>query len=261
MERINNKLKVAIDIDEILRSKWLQFDKYYVEEFGEDNVPQEEPYCFNYFKHYKWKNTVEKVKYLKEPEDTPETINPLDYQVDESGDSLADGVLFDKEEKVVLSAKEVYNRFMYEDYCFEIHGAAPVMYKNVDLILNNFYRKYNNEVEFYITSKENSLTIPHTLFFLSKIACKIKNYKFVETNDELWDNIDVLITTSPEAITLKPENKTLIKLNRPYNKDIGDDITFDLGVENPLHIADILDNKEFENFIGYVETDSNGKSK
>jgi len=258
---MNKKIAVAIDIDEILRSKWLQFDKYYVEEFGEDGVPQENPYCFDYFSCYTWKDTVERIKYLKEPEETPETINPLDYQVDDDGESLADGVLFNREEKTNLTAKDVYNRFMFEDYCFEIHGAAPVIYKNVDLILNNFYRKYNDQAEFYITSKENSFTIPHTLFFLSKVACKIKNYKFVERDDELWNNIDVLITTSPEAIKNKPENKVLIKLNRPYNKECGDNDTFDLGIENPLHIADVLDNENFEKLIGYKKPQNDNDSE
>ena len=43
---------VGIDIDEILRAKWLQFDKYYVEEFGLDGVPKEQEYVYDFFNNF-----------------------------------------------------------------------------------------------------------------------------------------------------------------------------------------------------------------
>jgi len=246
-----NKFRVGIDIDEILRSKWLQFDKYYVEEFGEEGTPKTEPYCFDFFGNYEWNDVVEKVKYLREPNETPETINLLDYQVDENGECLADGVLFDKEEKSKLTAKEVYNRFMFEDYCFEIYGAAPVMYRNVDLVLNQFYKKYSKFIDITISSIENPFSIPHTLFFLSKCVCRVDSYKFVGDASEYWEHFDIMITTNPDVVQTKPEGKTVVLLERPYNKNL-EDKGFDLGVEKPLHIADVLDNANFENLIGYI---------
>ena len=54
------KIKVGISIDEILRAKWLQFDRYYVQEFGEDGVP-DNPYVYDFFNNYKFNDIVEKI--------------------------------------------------------------------------------------------------------------------------------------------------------------------------------------------------------
>lgn len=241
-----SKIRIGIDINEILRARWLQFDRYYAQEFGEDGIPEKQPYVYDFFNNYNFKETVETIKELKEPEDTPEDINPLDYQVKEGEEAPADFVLFKKEEKIKLSAKEVYNRFMYEDYLFEIHGAAPMMYRNMDVHLNEFYSKYNNTAEFTLFSVENIFSIPPTLFFLSKISCRFKNICFVDKAVDMWKNVDVLLTTDPEILKLgAPWFKKLIKLKRPYNENIKS------GNLEVLQIADLINNKSFEKIIKY----------
>lgn len=243
------KLVVGIDINEILRAKWLQFDRFYVQEFGEEGVPKEQPYVYDLFKHYKWEETIEIVKELKEPEDMPEDINPLDYQINEKldGEAPADAFLFKKPEEIKLSPKEVYNRFMYEDFVFEIHGSAPVMYKGMDLHLKNFYEKYKDSVEFVIFSEENQLSIPSTLFFLSKMTCRFSNYRFVKDKQEIWNIVDVVITTDPELLdSLNRAGHKVIKLKRPYNEKC-----IDGSMESVLQIADLIDNPEFEKIIKY----------
>jgi len=242
-----SKKKIGIEVDEIFRAKWLQFDRFYAQEYGEDSLPEEEvPYVFDLFKDYLWKDTVETIKEMREPEDTPEDINPLDYQLDENGEAPADFMLFKSEEKNMLSAKEVFNRFMYEDYLFEINGAAPIMYKGMDLHVNNFLQKYEKTVDFTVMSVENRFSIPPTLFFLSKMSCRFKNYKFLENALDMWKDVDILITTNPEILKLgTPWGKKLIKLSRPYNKDIK------AGSIEVLQIADLIDNKKFEKIIKY----------
>jgi hypothetical protein len=240
-----SKIKVGIDINEILRAKWLQFDKYYVQEFGEEGVPKEQ-YVYDFFKHYQFKEITETIKELKEPEDTPENINPLDYQIKENNEAPADFLLFKKEENFKLSAKEVYNRFMYEDYLFEIHGAAPMMYRNMDVHINEFYSKYENNTSFTLFSVENKFSIPPTLFFLSKISCRFKNICFIDNSIDMWKGVDVLITTDPEILKLgEPWGKKLIKLKRPYNKNIKS------GSLEVLQIADLINNELFEKIIKY----------
>jgi len=95
-----SKLKVGIVVDEILRAKWLQFDRFYAQEFGEEGIPKEQPYVYDFFNSYKWKDTEETIKEMREPEDTPKDINPLDYQVDEKGEAPADFMLFKKKKKL-----------------------------------------------------------------------------------------------------------------------------------------------------------------
>ena len=240
------KIKVGIDINEILRAKWLQFDRFYVQEFGEDGVPKEQPYQYDFFKTYQWNETHEIQKELKEPEEMPEDINPLDYALDDKGEAPADTFLFKKGEKKVLSPKEVYNRFMYEDYCFEIHASAPIMYKGMDLHVNNFYLKYGNTADFTLFSVENRFSIPPTLFFLSKMTSRFKNYQFVDKPLDMWNDIDVLITTDPEILMLgAPWGKKLIKLKRPYNENIP------MGSIEVLQLADLIDDEKFEKIIKY----------
>jgi hypothetical protein len=242
-----SKVTVGIDINEVFRAKWLQFDRFFVQEFGEESVPKDQPYVFDLFKGYPWKDSVETIKELKEPDEMPEDINPLDYQIDEkTGEANADVFLFKKNETVNISAREAYNRFMYEDYVFEIHASSPMMYKGMDLHVKNFYLKYQNAVDFSILSVENQFSIPPTLFFLSKMTCRFENYRFVEKGIDMWKHVDVLITTDPEILQLgAPWGKKLIKLTRPYNENIKS------GSLEVLQVADLIDNKEFEKIIKY----------
>lgn len=246
------KVKIAIDIDEVLRAKWIQFDRYYVEEFGEEGVPDEEdghPYTQDFFNKYKWKDIKETIKYLKDPEKTPETINPLDYQVDENNEANADVALFKPAETEELTAEEVYNRFMYQDYVLELHGTAPVMYKGMEVDFDKFFKKFKDRVEFVIISKENVFTIPPTLFFLSKMMCRFSDYRFVKSFNDYWfDDIDIIITTNPEVISCKPKNKKHIKPKRPYNIE-----TNSGEFEDILQIKDLTDNIKFENLLEKIE--------
>jgi len=243
------KLKVGIDINEVLRARWLQFDRFYAQEFGEEGIPKEtkDAYCYDFFKTYQWKDTVEIVKELKEPEDMPDNINPIHYQVDEEkGVADADSFLFKKPIEIKLSAKEVYNKFMYEDYCFEIHGTAPVMYKGMDLHVKNFVLKYDKVVDFVVLSVENFFTIPPTLFFLSKMTSRFKEYKFVDDSLEMWKYSDILITADPELLKIgEPWGKKLIKVKRPFNENIK------AGSMEILQVNDLIENPDFEKIIKY----------
>ena len=247
----NKKLVVGIDINEILRARWLQFDKFYAQEYGEEGIPNTEPYVYDFFKYYKWEDSIEIDKELKEPDDLPEDINPLDYQIDNTtGEAPADFLLFKKPEETHLTAKEVYNRFMYENFVFEIHGSAPVMYRGIDLHLKNFYEKYKDTVDFIILSKENQLSIPSTLFFLSKMTCRFKNYRFVENNNEMWNDINILITTDPELLDgIINDNNKIIKLKRPYNENC-----YNGDITPVLQLNDLLNNNEFEKIINYIKS-------
>lgn len=242
-----SKVRVGIVIDEILRAKWLQMDRFFVSEFGEEGTPEKQPYVYDFFKYYPWKDTEEIIKEMREPEETPENVNPIDYQVDEkTGEAPVDFLLFKKEEKIKKTAREVYNRFMYEDYLFEIHGAASMMYKGMDLHVNNFLLKYADSANFTVMNVENRFSIPPTLFFLSKISCRFTNYKFVDKAIDMWKDIDVLITTDPEILKMgSPWGKKIIKLKRPYNENIY------AGSLEVLQIADLINNKYFEKIIKY----------
>jgi hypothetical protein len=254
----NKKMVVGIEIDEILRSKWVQFDRYFVDEFGEELAPEDNPYCHEseFFEKYTWREKIEKTQELKEPEDMPENINPLDYITDETGKAEADYVIHKPEQRVTLTPREVYKRFLYEDFVFELFGSAPLMYRGMDLDVAEFIKKYSEDVEFVILSKENWFTTPPTLFFLSKIGTRFKSFRFVDEYDEMWKYVDVLITTNPVLVSNKPEEKKLIKLKRPYNTEVNDGlISGDI-----FHIKDLINNEDFERIINYTKKEDNGEN-
>lgn len=247
---MNKKLTIGIDVNEILRARWLQFDRFYDQEFGggKDETPSK--YVYDFFKEYPWSDKIEVTRDLKEPEDMPADINPLEYQpsAELGGEAPADIFLFKAAEEKHLTAKEVYNRFMFEDFMFEIHGSAPMMYKNMDLEVNQFYFKYKDFVDFIVVSKENQFTVPSTMFFLSKIRSRFTNYRFSETNEELLNGLDAIITTDPEILDGFKDTKNMIKLLRPYNEKSYN------GVITPvLQINDLNGNEEFEKIINYVK--------
>ena len=254
---MKKKKVIGIDIKEILRARGLQFDRYYAEEYGEEGIPKM-PYVANFFDEYVWEDFEEKMEVLID--EAPEDISELDYIKDDGQEkSDAETILF-RTELVQMTAREVYNKFMYETFCYEIFGSAPKMYKQVDYDLDLFYKKFMKQFDFVLVSKENWFSIPPTLFFLSKITSRIKKYVFAETNDEIWNEVDFLITTDPELLN-SPRNKYSIKLNRPFNEDLKGDYEV-------INFIDLIKDKEFIEMIGYepeaevvIKQESNGESK
>lgn len=235
------KTRLGIDINEVLRNRWMQYDRYYVQEFGEEGVPQDKnPYVYDFFKEYKWQDTTEVNKVITEHTlDELEKMNlkPEFYQVDEvTGKAPVDDFAFRKEE-INLTAKEMYDRFMYEDFNFEIFGNSTQMYRNMDVDFDMFYQAIKDNFDVIILSKECRASIPPTLYFLSNMMSRVKKYVFAETNEEVWDNVDVLITSDPELLTNVPLNKYVIKVDRPYNHDIPSQFTI-------IHLIELLKKNE-----------------
>jgi hypothetical protein len=238
----NKKLRVGIDINEILRCRWLSFDRYYAQEFGEEGAPEGNPYSYDLFNSYKFEDISKEENFLNE--ELPD-LSAKYYQVDpETGKADIDFLAFRKQ-TINLTAREVFNKFMYEDFLLEIHALAPVMYKGMENDIQKFYQKYSNFVEFIIVSKENGYTIPPTLFFLSKVMFRAKKILFPTTNKELWKNVDILVTTDPELLDSVPLSKKVIKTERPYNIDSKK------GFINIKQLNDLNGNKDFEKLIKY----------
>ena len=78
----------------------------------------------------------------------------------------------------------------------------------------------------FVSPKEYGLSIGNTYFFLSKIGTKIREVYFPTDSLTVWDKCDILITANPELLELKPEGKTSIKIKTEYNNESGADYTF-----------------------------------
>jgi hypothetical protein len=214
-----SKPKLGIDIDEILRSKWAAFDRYYVEEFGEEGVT--EPFdTYDLRNHYKFVDTVETQEFLNDEfleDEKMQKISPKEYLVDEATGRAAVDAIALRKESVSYTADEMFEKFLYTDYCYDIHGSAPKLYMNADVDLNVFLKLYAEyfDVFFYVKTKKQA--IPSTLFFLSKMRIEVKNILFAYTDEEIWNKLDWIITTNPNLLENTPEGKTTIKLTRMYN--------------------------------------------
>lgn len=131
--------------------------------------------------------------------------------------------------------RTLYNRFKYEDYSFELYGRAEVMERNLitkltmwsQNTMRNFDQGKNPEI-LLVSPFEMNLSIQSTLSFLSKMGCRFREIYFPIDSSTIWDRCDLLITANPNLINNCPENKKVIKINTPYNKDTKDVPSFDM---------------------------------
>ena len=140
--------------------------------------------------------------------------------------------------------KKEYNRFLYEDYVFEVFGEANACEKTLDKKLNLWLLEQennddlHNKLEVSITNPmEFNASIGCTLFFLSKMATRVREIFFPTDSSEIWNRCDVLITADPKLLESKPEGKIVIKIENDYNKEYQADYTYN-------SLADFLTDKE-----------------
>lgn len=118
--------------------------------------------------------------------------------------------------------KEELYSFMYEEYTMELFGHAPSSEMNTFNVLNELYYDLRDEYELLIVSDEIGKSKPASLFFLSKFGCLLEKVLFYSeiTKNDMWNNVDVLITSNPDLIKNKPDGKIVVKFLRDYNKNI-----------------------------------------
>jgi hypothetical protein len=119
------------------------------------------------------------------------------------------------------SDEELYT-FMYEEYTMELFGHAPSTEINTFNLLNDLYYELRDDYDILILSDEIGKSKPASLFFLAKFGCLIEKILFYSqiTKNNIWNEVDILLTANPTLLLEKPEGKTVIKFNRDYNKQI-----------------------------------------
>ena len=143
------------------------------------------------------------------------------------------------------TVKDFY-RFLYDDYHFEIFGEAEqctrMLDKKLNLWLINMHElayEEEKEIDFmWASPQEFNQSIGDTYFYLSKIATRIREVFFPREPLDIWKKCDVLVTADPLLITNKPEGKTVVKIEMPYNKEASADITY-------KNLEELLKDEEF----------------
>lgn len=146
-----------------------------------------------------------------------------------------------------------YYQFKYEDYAYELFARADVTERTLSFKFNlwvqNTLRNFDEDVNpnvIIVSPFEMNLSIQSTLSFLSRIGVRTREFYFPTDSMTIWDRADILITANPNLINNKPEGKTVIKINTPYNKDAKADYEFD-------SITEVIDGSVVENLITKIE--------
>lgn len=178
-------MRIAIDVNGVLRDTLTKIQQVYERWYIDNQIKQTEDEDFKY--------------------EIVSDVTTLD---------LATHLKFKDED-------EIYN-FLYVDHTMEIFGHSPSVEMNTFVDLNDFYFDNRDEHEILIVSDEIGKSKPATLFFISKFGCQLEKVKFYSkvTLDNLWDELDVLVTANPELILNHPEGKKIIKFNTTYNTNI-----------------------------------------
>lgn len=106
----------------------------------------------------------------------------------------------------------------------DIFGNSKEQYKGCMNQFNDLYY-FLKEKDFQVKliSKENGKVRSSTLYYLSNNGCEVEEIKFYATFEQMWQDNDIIITTSNKLLLEKPKNKKSIKVLRDYNQDIESD--------------------------------------
>ena len=180
-------MKIGIDINDVLRNFTMNYAKYYKQGYNHE---------FDYDDLELWTNDIEALYPFKN--------------------------------------KFTYQKFTYEDFAFELYGACPSCELQLSEQFNEWVTKtipgldLDEKVDLVIVSPfEYGLSISSTYFFLSKIACKVRNVMFPTDSMDIWNECDVVVTADPRLLEIRPDNKVSIKINQEYNKHCVSDFSYD----------------------------------
>jgi hypothetical protein len=167
------------------------------------------------------RNTLGKIeqtynKFYVEKTDGIESEDEFKYEVISEIDTL------DIKSHLKFRDDEELFSFLYEEFPMEIFGHSQSSEYNTFNDLNETYLNLRDKNELIIVSDEIGKSKPASLFFLSKFGCQLEKIVFYSnyTVQNMWNDIDVLITSNPNLLLNHPNDKVVIKYNTAYNKHI-----------------------------------------
>ena len=152
-------MKIAIDINGVVRDTLGKAEQVYKKFFIDDYVSEEGEESFEYS--------------LNLPITSTTLSNHFAFPTEES-----------------------FYDFFYVDFPMEIFGHAPSVSGNTFNNIDEIYKVLRDSHDVYIISEEMERSKPATLFFLAKYGCLVENIKFYSklTQESLWDDFDIILT-------------------------------------------------------------------
>ena len=212
-------MRIAFDVNGVLRDTFLKseqiYQKFYIDEFD-----QEKTSSFN-----------EETEEFEE-----DKINDEEF---EYSLNLPVTSLDNLEEHFKFPNKDDLFNFFYIDFPMQIFGHAPSVSANTFNILNEIYEELRDDHEVLVVSDEIQKSKPATLFFLSKYGCLVEKIKFYSniTINDMWNEVDILITANPNLIKNPLPGKTIVKYETSYNEDVKSDYT----IKNLKEVKDLYE--------------------
>lgn len=137
-----------------------------------------------------------------------------------------------------------YKKFKYEDYAYEIFGKCATCGKNLPSKMNKWFSDVSDiETEepidiSIVSTMEFGAGLMFSYFFISKLGFPIREVFFPSDSSSIWDRCDVLITANPDLINMKPDGKTVVKIEKEYNESV----TADYEYKTMLDFIENIDN-------------------
>lgn len=203
--------KIGIEINGVLRDTISKFTELYEKHLVDSHLYESTDKIYE----IEFSGDTDEVVEINESSE----INNFEYKILSPVTSLDLGSHFS-----FPSKDELYS-FMYEEYTMELFGHAPSTEMLSFNILNDIYYNLRDTYDLMIVSDEIGRSKPSSLFFLSKFGCLLEKVFFYSeiTKNNMWDEVDILLTSNPDLLLNKPDNKIVIKFITDYNKHVESD--------------------------------------
>ena len=200
--------RIGIEINGVLRDTVGKFTELYEKHMIDKN-------------HYESTDKTYQIEFSGDTEEILELNentkdNKFEYKI------LSPVTSLDLENHFLFKDKDELYSFMYEDYTMDLFGHAPSTEMMTFNLLIDIYYNLRDTHDLIIVSDEIGRSKPSSLFFLSKFGCLVEKIFFYSeiTKNNMWNDIDILLTANPSLLLNKPSNKIVIKYITHFNKDI-----------------------------------------
>jgi hypothetical protein len=196
-------MKIGIDVNGVLRNTILKFDLVYQKNLIEK-------------KNQEFSGQTFKL-------DVSGNTSPIELEDDNFNyEKITEVTTLDLINHYSFKSEEELFSFLYEDFAMEIFGHAPSTEMTTFNVLNDIYFEFRDQFDLLIVSNEIGRSKPSTLFFLSKFGCLLEKVIFYSelTKKNMWNEVNILLTSNPDLLLNKPEDKIVVKYNTNYNKQI-----------------------------------------
>jgi hypothetical protein len=216
-------MRIGIDVNGVLRDTVGKFDQLYTKHLIESD---EDPSI----------NQTYEIDMSGNPQPIANVVDKFDYK------KVSEVTSLKLDDHYTFKSSEELFTFMYEEYAMELFGHAPSTEMTTFNMLNDFYLLKRDQDEIIVVSSEIGKSKPSTLFFLAKFGCLVEKVIFFSeiTKNNMWDQVDILLTAHPSLLLEKPNDKFVVKYNTDYNKHI----------DSKFEISSF---SEFDNIIKKIE--------